>query len=187
MSRTAPIALVLALVMAACSSGPAPQPVTTESLDSGEETSRQAADFESQGRSAAETVIYSSSRGHWPDDRDHDDDQETSRVPVVATLYVDGQGRLLDHDGELVSLHILDEVFDPNLSDQVLGLIIDPHAGRLDFQVFAPLIEAVEAHHGLLRVDFGEVPEFVGEPDEPDEADGDEADGDEADQHTDVE
>ena len=159
------LVVAIAFVLVGCGTGPAPQPVTEGPLPSGEETARDAGESADEKRAEADRIIYASSRRAEAQAADEAHEQENSQEappaaqPAVATIYLDGQGRLLTAQGSPLDVQDLAGLSDEPLEGRGIQLVIDTDAGELPIETLAPLFAAIHEQNAFVDVTTGDAPE----------------------------
>ena len=145
----------------ACTTGPTPEPVTHEQLDSGEETARQAGEAAREVQEEEPRVIYATSRqvSREVDEQDDPPEDKPPTVEEAAGIHVDGQGRFLARDGEQLQPEDISQITDDPLEGRTLRVIVDPAADELEFGEVMPLFEAIADEGASAGVTYGEAPE----------------------------
>lgn len=147
-----------------CSTGPAPQPVDNDRLDSGEQTARQAGEAARESLADDGQVIYATSRDagddEQPDDRpdEQPDEQQAPTIEDAATIYVDGQGRYVDEQGDDVDLDDLQALSADPLQGRAIHVVITAEAHQLPVGELMPLFEALSDEGAFAEVSTGDSP-----------------------------
>ncbi len=165
----------LVISSAACSAGPAPQPVSERELLSGEETAREAGEAAGERRNDERAVLYATSDG--VEDTQREEEEEAEEAPAdedliatVATVYVDTDGQWLDSDGALVEVDELAELAAVPLAGRAIRLVIDEEGTDIPLGEMMPLFDSLHGRHAFVEITFGEVPEAleINEEEQPD-------------------
>lgn len=161
------------IVLAACSSGPPPQPVAEDRPPSGEDTAQSAAEASEEPR---EAPLYATSRPGEPPPEDVEDEEltddkiMTARDEPVTTVYVDDEGRIFDEDGDELTIDAIDELTDEDLEGRVIEIEVSIREDQPSFESTAALADvALEAGAFITIVEPDDAPDAS--PKEPDELD----------------